>query len=189
MPNSFYQMLEGALVYRPKGRSNADQLMNGEFAQFHIAHGENPAAHDDDDDDVEEDPDAVEESADDLPKLRPSMAKTKSVLLTGAVGRHSVFLGYQAFERNVTTILATMLPKDQCKTLMTTLRNYHPTHAEGSNANVANSESKDQEEKKDDVGTTQNVAKRTNASKLQVLPVKELMLLLDGLDTAESKAA
>ncbi|KAK1747691.1 serine/threonine-protein kinase [Skeletonema marinoi] len=39
MPDSFYDMLEGALTYKHKVRSTAGQLMNGEFAQFHIQHG------------------------------------------------------------------------------------------------------------------------------------------------------
>ena len=40
MPSSFYEMLEGALSYRHKERSEAGQLMKGEFSQFHIHHAE-----------------------------------------------------------------------------------------------------------------------------------------------------
>ncbi|ACI65040.1 predicted protein, partial [Thalassiosira pseudonana CCMP1335] len=40
MPDSFYDMLEGALAFRHKSRLDAGQLMKGEFAQFHIHHAE-----------------------------------------------------------------------------------------------------------------------------------------------------
>jgi hypothetical protein len=37
------------------------------------------------------------------------MGKSQSVALTGSVVRHTLMLGYQKYERSVTTLLATML--------------------------------------------------------------------------------
>ncbi len=103
MPDSFYDMLEGALAYKHKVRSTAGQLMNGEFAQFHIQHDPQDNA-----------TEAVQEAP-------ASPARTKSVLLEGSVSRHSVYLGYQKFERSVTTILATMLSKENARRLLALL--------------------------------------------------------------------
>lgn len=157
MPDSFFEMLEGAMKYRPKTRCTAGELLEGEFAQFHIHHDENQTATSEDEQD-----DALVESADDFPP-RKSMARTKSVLLQGAVGRHSTFLGYQSFERSLTTLLATMLPKEQCKNLVTTLRGQ--SHTEYVN---------------------RQDAKITNASKLQVIPVSELVKVIEEMGTNES---
>lgn len=162
MPDSFFVMLEGAMKYRPKARSTAGELLQGEFVQFHINHAENDTESTGDDDD-----DCVVESTDDLPPRR-SIARTKSVLLEGAVGRHSSFLGYQSFERSLTTLLATMLPKDQCKKLVTTLRSHHQSNPE------ENGES---------------TAVKNNASKLQVIPVIKMVKIIEEMETKEAAEA
>jgi hypothetical protein len=159
MPDSFYEMLEGAMTYKPKTRSTAGQLLRGEFPQFHIHHDENQTMPSDDED-------GAERQTDDLLPRR-SIAKTKSVLLEGSVGRHSTFLGYQHFERSLTTLLATMLPTDLCKTLVVTLRNYNQSHAE---------QLSDSKEGKEE-------AKRTDANKLQVIPVKDLVVVIQEMNT------
>ena len=38
LPDSFYDMLEGALCYAPNKRMDASQLLQCEMAQFHIQH-------------------------------------------------------------------------------------------------------------------------------------------------------
>jgi hypothetical protein len=157
MPDSFFEMLEGAMKYRPKTRSTAGELLQGEFAQFHFHHDESQTATSEDEQD-----DAVIESADDVPP-RKSIARTKSVLLEGAVGRHSTFLGYQSFERSLTTLLATMLPKDQCKILVTALRSQSYTES-----------------------VNEQDAKIPNASKLQVIPVSELVKVIEEMGTNQS---
>lgn len=179
MPNSFYEMLEGALTYRPKSRLNAGQLLKGEIPQFHITHGNKGVSNLDD-----SGYDAVEEALDDLPT---QLSRTKSVLLEGSVVRHNTFLGYQSFERTVTAVLATMLPKEQLKRLSTILRNYHQSHAQESNEEMVDDFKK--EEKSDDVGTSQNVVTLTNARSLQVVPVKDLIKVIQELNTEESTGA
>jgi hypothetical protein len=179
MPNSFYEMLEGALAYRPKSRLNAGQLLKGEFAQFHLVHGNKGVSSLDDSED-----DAVEESIDDLPT---HLSRTKSVLLKGSVIRHNTFLGYRSFERTVTAVLATMLPKEQRKQLVINLRNRHQSHAQESNGDMVDDFKK--ELKSDDVGTNQNVVTWTNASSLQVVPVKDLVKVIQELNTEESTGA
>ena len=164
MPDSFYAMLEGALRYVPKTRSTAGQLRKGEFAQFHINHDEEQTLTPSD-----EEEDAVVESADDLPPRR-SIARTKSILIEGAVDRHSTYLGYQSFERSLTTLLAAMLPQEQCKELVLKLR-------ELKSVETANSDNKKGE------------TPRTNESKLQVIPVKDLVKVIKNMSTKESDLA
>ena len=163
MPESFFEMLEGALTYRPKYRSTAGQLLKGEFAQFHLHHDETKTIPSEDDEE-----DAVVESTDDITPRR-SIGRTKSVLLEGSVGRHSTFLGYQSFERSLTALLATMLPKDQCKQLVDILR----SSSTGSKPTDANLDKK---------GTSAV----ENSSKLQVISVKDLVKVIDGMNTNES---
>lgn len=162
MPESFFEMLEGALTYRPKHRSTAGELLQGEFPQFHLHHDETQTIPSEEDEE-----DTVVESADDLPSRR-SIGRTKSVLLEGAVGRHSTFLGYQSFERSLTTLLATMLPKDQCKQLVDTLR-------------TTSAECKQTDANHDN---TKESAK--NASKLQVIPVQDLVKVIADMNTKDS---
>eukprot|EP00984_Skeletonema_dohrnii_P002727 scaffold945_cov103-Skeletonema_dohrnii-CCMP3373.AAC.2 len=108
MPDSFYDMLEGALSYKHKIRSTAGQLMSGEFAQFHIQHEDNTT-------------EAVSGGTSGAQEQPATPSRTKSVLLEGSVGRHSAYLGYQKFERSVTTVLATMLTKEHARRLVTLL--------------------------------------------------------------------
>ena len=164
MPDSFYAMLEGALRYVPKTRSTAGQLLKGEFAQFHINHDEEQTLTP-----SEEEGDAVVESADDLPPRR-SIARTRSILIEGAVDRHSTYLGYQSFERSLTTLLAAMLPQEQCKELVLKLR-------ELKSVETANSDNEKGE------------TPRTNESKLQVIPVKDLVKVIKNMSTKESDLA
>eukprot|EP00956_Cyclotella_meneghiniana_P023632 scaffold46412_cov66-Cyclotella_meneghiniana.AAC.8 len=161
MPDSFYAMLEGALRYVPKTRSTAGQLLKGEFAQFHLHRDEEQTLTASDDDE-----DAVVESADDLPPRR-SIARTRSILIEGAVDRHSTYLGYQSFERSLTTLLAAMLPQEQCKELVLKLR-----------------ESKSAE--KDTIDVKKEGTPKTNESKLQVIPVKDLVKVIQDMGTKES---
>ena len=174
MPDSFYDMLEGALAFRHKSRLDAGQLMKGEFAQFHIHHAEQDnkngtiSIHE-----VASEADGG--SADALSDLRSgSLSKTKSVLLEGSVTRHNAYLGYQKFERSVTTLLATMLTKEGCKKLVLTLREHHQTEDGMEGVEL----------KETEVVCNYNV--KTNASKLQVIKIMDLLSVLESLNIDES---
>jgi serine/threonine protein kinase len=112
MPDSFYDMLEGALVYRHKKRKTAAELLTHEFVQFHktVFTVEQIV--------LEAQQEANDEAMNDG---RKSQRKTQSVSLRGSVGRHSMFLDYQKYERSLTTLLATLLDKKELVQLMTTL--------------------------------------------------------------------
>ena len=166
MPESFFEMLEKALTYRPKARSTAGQLLKGEFAQFHLHQDETKTVPSEDDEEKKED--AVAESADNLSPRR-SIGKTTSVLLKEAVGRHSTFLGYQSFERHLTALLATMLPKDQCKQFLDILRS-SSTEFKPTDANLDDKEA----------------SAVVNLSKLQVVSVKDLVKVIHDMNTKEA---
>ena len=119
LPDTYYDMLEAALSYKHKARSTAGQLMNGEFAQFHIQHGQviDASGHGS----ASEADVSGGTSEHDVQEQLVTPTRTKSVLLEGSVNRHNAYLGYQKFERSVTTVLATMLTKEQARQLLTLL--------------------------------------------------------------------
>lgn len=173
MPDSYYDMLEGALSYKHKVRSTAGQLMSGEFAQFHIQH------------DTQEKKGPFQGSAAeaesggtrdvvDVQEQLATHTRTKSVLLEGSANRHSAYLGYQKFERSVTTVLATMLTKEHARRLLTLL---------------------DEESKKDSTKNGNSFGEaieeslsstKTNKEKLQVVTIATL---LDVLEILKAEAA
>ena len=163
MPESFHDMLEGAVTYRHKQRKDAGQLMNCEFSQFHIHH------HQEKDDETRTIPtnDTAAEAADNVPEMAKEVSmgtRTKSILLEGSVTRHIAYLGYQKFERSVTTLLATMLSKDTCKSLLLLLRKKNKKSADDS-----------------------QTAKEANAEKLQVVTIQVLLEVLAGMDVEDAK--
>lgn len=165
MPESFHDMLEGALTYRHKQRKDAGQLMNCEFSQFHIHHHQEK----DDKAGTTSINDIAAEAANNTTETAKdasvgSHKKTKSILLEGSVTRHIAYLGYQKFERSVTTLLATMLSEDTCKSLLLLLR----------------------EKNKKSAGDSQT-AKKANAEKLQVVTIQVLLEVLAGMEVVDAK--
>ena len=169
MPESFYDMLEGALVYRHKQRKDAGQLMNCEFSQFHIHHNEGSSGKKSGIISIH---DIAAEAADATPEMTEEFSgslNTKSVLLEGSVTRHNAYLGYQKFERSVTTLLATMLAKDTCKNLLTLLREQNKGLKDGKK------------------GADDNEGVKKNVEKLQVVTIKVLLEVLAGMQVDDPK--
>ena len=198
LPDSFYDMLERALCYAPNKRMDASQLLQCEMAQFHIQHeliastmneksnggrisisevvadAAAAAGYDDNiidrrDDDGESEFMALLSS----PSSSMKPKRTMSVLLEGSVNRHNVYLGYQKFERSVTTVLATMLARDTCQQLLLLLQERH----------VATTNGRHNSSTELDITTSSHV---TNNKKLQVVPIKSLLELLGTTSIASS---
>ena len=200
LPDSYYEMLEGALTYRHKSRLSAGLLLKGEFPQFHLHHAENDqgsgtiSIHDV----VAE---AARESEDGNSQLqRPSLNRTKSVLLEGSVNRHSEYLGYQRFERSVTTLLATMLPKEACHRLLVLLKEHHKEeessekkYMENASTDKINNAGASEEkvarsEEAVDVDNKRRLSiESENANKLQVVTIKVLIRLLSVLNIEQAR--
>lgn len=107
MPDSYYEMLEEALQYKHKSRKSAGEILESDFVKFHK-------------DLEEEGKDTFEQL--ELPSPRQErMRRTSSIAVRGSVKRHSLFLDFQKYERSLTTILATMLSRDELKTLLSIL--------------------------------------------------------------------
>lgn len=177
MPDSYYDMLEGALSYKHKGRSTAGQLMNGEFAQFHIQHGSQEgngtiSIHDITAEAANGKTDAQEQSI-------STKARTMSVLLEGSVLRHNAYLGYQKFERSVTTVLATMLTKDHARQLLTLIE------AESKKGSTSKNGNAFENEEAIEVNAS-GLPLRTNKEKLQVLTIANLLDVLGSMKTGDS---
>lgn len=117
MPESYYDMLEGLLVYRHKKRKTASEMLSHEFVTFHK--------------DLEEEADGISfeaiaataagaggKDSTQEQSLSRRMGRNQSIRLKGSVVRHTLMLGYQKFERSVTTLCATMLSSDEFDRLL-----------------------------------------------------------------------
>jgi serine/threonine protein kinase len=100
MPDSFYNMLEGLLVYKHKARKTAGEMLDHEFVLFHkdAFSVENIMM------------EAAQLPSTDGPRSRKE--KTRSMAIKGSISRHSTFLDYQKYERSLTTLLATLMSKN-----------------------------------------------------------------------------
>lgn len=99
MPDSFYDMLDGLLVYKHKLRKSAGDMLSHEFVQFHKSAFS-----------VEN---IMLEAAKVPDGTAGSKSKTLSMAIRGSVRRHSMFLDFQNYERSLTTLLATLLSKKE----------------------------------------------------------------------------
>jgi serine/threonine protein kinase len=109
MPDSYYELLEGLLTYRHKVRKSAgDMLKSDDFVKFH-------------NDLAEEEQDEMASIKAPTPARASRMQRTSSVALLGSVGRHSTFLDFKKYERSLTTVLATMLDREELGKLLSIL--------------------------------------------------------------------
>lgn len=111
LPASFFGMLDQALTYRHKKRPSAKAMLRHEFVTFHQEDTFLSL----------EDVSAAAAAAVTTHKNNKSN-NNKSVSLAGSVVRHNVFLGFQRYERAVTTLLATMLSKTELAQLLQVLQ-------------------------------------------------------------------
>ena len=110
MPDSFYDLLDGLLVYKHKQRKSAGDMLSHEFVTFHKeALSVEQIA-------MQAQEDVVGEELSGSTKRR--FEKTRSVALRGSVSRHTLFLDYQKYQRSLTTLLATLIDKKDLKELM-----------------------------------------------------------------------
>jgi hypothetical protein len=131
LPDSYFDMLDGLLTYRHKQRKCAKDMLNHEFVQFH----RKLQAGDIDGVEEEQGLDIAEVAAEaNIPTTvidekesntgggstsRKHM--TKSVTIRGTVQRHTMYMGYQRFERSLTALLATLLSKEELNSLIEAL--------------------------------------------------------------------
>jgi serine/threonine protein kinase len=104
MPDSFYDMLDGLLVYKHKFRKTAREMLKHEFVQFHknaftvenimLEAAQVPTSKD---------------------ALKNYKSKTMSIAIRGSISRHSTFLDYQKYERSLTALLATLMTTKDLK--------------------------------------------------------------------------
>ncbi len=206
IPESFYEMLEGALVYRHKARMDAGQLMKCEFAQFHLHHHQGQQQRQQQTWKTNETErrkggnghgiisitEVANEAAgggggigeleeDHLPEMTKSGSrKTRSVLLEGSVSRHNTYLGYQKFERSVTTILATMLSKETCTKLLLLLRGREQQQQQQQRSQVLD-EKKGIHLASASSSGGPNDNDETSSGKLQVVTIEVLLEVMGGM--------
>lgn len=119
MPESYFEMLDGLLKYKPSQRSTAKSMLDQEFVRFHsdLIDAEKEEDDEGNDDTVpSEMPSSIPSN-----RRRSQLLKASSIRLTGSVRRHSTFLSFQKFERSLTTAMATMLTPDEITKLLSML--------------------------------------------------------------------
>lgn len=194
MPESFYDMLEGALAYRHKQRMDAEHLMAGEFPQFHIHHRDSVQGGGGKPGTISIHEIAAEaasaEFGDTVSEIPSSFStkKTTSFVLEGSVRKHTAYLGYQKFERSVTALLATMLSKDTCSRLLSLLREHHGNAKEmksvESGVSMESTEKKEDDKAKAEVDLPN---RKSNAEKLQIVTINVLLELLGGMQVGDPR--
>lgn len=102
LPESCYDLLNKLLVYCHKERPSAGDMLCHEFVQFHQLLCSDASG-------------GRQDTADMQNNVIRSLA------LPGSVGRHGAFLDFKKFERSLTTLLATMLTKDELSRLLNIL--------------------------------------------------------------------
>lgn len=107
LPESYYEMLEKLCTYHHKSRPSAREMLQDEFVQFHKVHEKEASSP------------STTTAASSSKKMKRS--RTASVHFVGSVERHGLVLNYQKFERAVTTLLATMLSREQLEQVLATL--------------------------------------------------------------------
>jgi serine/threonine protein kinase len=184
MPDSYYELLEGALVYRHRKRKTAAELLENEFVQFHhtaftldqiaLQAQATPTA---------TTPDLVGEDDKGTGTLRNNrtggrLVRTTSISLKGSVGRHSLFLDYQKFERSLTLLLATLLDKKELQILVQALND----------KTIAEEKQRQQQQEEKDANSnggavtttmTQGEGAQLPQERLDVIPIKDLKQILE----------
>lgn len=150
-------MLNSLLEYRHKKRASAGEVLDHEFLQFHKAALSFEQ--------IAMDASQNEDQATDLTK-RWALGRTTSVSLRGSVGRHSMFLDYQKYQRSLTTLLATLLSKTELAELVRVLSEF-----------LSKEKGSEVEVKVPIVPGTQGVAEAFS-KKLDVMHVRELKTIL-----------
>jgi hypothetical protein len=122
LPDSFYDLLEGALTYRHKKRPMAAKLLECEFVNFHKALTSLPKTALSLDEIASAaagttGSEPADRAADNSSLSRAGRPAT-SIRLKGSVQKHSIFLDFKNFEISLTTVLATMLTKAELERLV-----------------------------------------------------------------------
>lgn len=102
--------------------------------------------------------------------------RTTSVVLEGSVKRHNAYLGYQKFERSLTTILATMLTNQTAKNLLSLIVQMNQKKSASMGSDIS-------DEKKEEAPEVE----KGNAAKLQVVTIKELMSVLTSMEMVDER--
>ena len=116
LPCSFIDLLEGMLTYKHKLRPSAGYLLQQEFVQFHKNFAKDSVLSIDEIAAAAAAANGLSQDGKDTVSNRSQ--RTQSIALSGTAAKHSLFLGFKRFERSLTTLLATILTKQELKKLL-----------------------------------------------------------------------
>jgi hypothetical protein len=94
MTETYFEMVNGLLTYKPEKRMTCGEALKGEFVNFHK--------------DLEGDQKAG----------KSKVRRTQSILFSQTGARHGAYMGYKKFERAMTTVLATVPSKEELEILL-----------------------------------------------------------------------
>jgi len=117
LPDSFFSLMEDLLCYQFKNRKSVKEVMHSPFVQFHKSCKDEIAL-----EDV-------------LKTANESQNVNENVTLKGSVRKHSMYLDYRKFERGITTVIVTMLQKDDLNELLNILNEQYADSTQTGNLN------------------------------------------------------
>lgn len=173
MPESYYDMLEGLLVYRHKKRKTAGEMLTHEFVTFHK--------------DLEEEEDGISfeqiaaaAAGGKAPTQDGSkkMGRSQSVSLAGSVVRHTLMLGYQKFERSVTTLLATMLDSNDFDRLLKQLEERNKASEAKTSSEAATASTAASSVNGGATSPDEDVSENIHRERLDIVPMHELKKII-----------
>jgi hypothetical protein len=108
------------------------------------------------------------------------MGRSQSIRLSGSVQRHTLMLGYQKFERSVTTLLATMLDRNEYDHLLELLdARKKAAESEASQAAALNEpEGANRATKSSAAGPTDESNETVNRERLDIMPMHVLKMMI-----------
>lgn len=99
MSETYFEMINSLLTYKPKKRKPAGDVLQYEFVKMHQEL-------------------LVAQDKKITPSRKASMTRTPSVLFTETGKRHTAYMNYMKYERAVTTILATIPSREELSVLL-----------------------------------------------------------------------
>mmetsp|Transcript_9539 Transcript_9539/g.13522 ORF Transcript_9539/g.13522 Transcript_9539/m.13522 type:complete len:669 (+) Transcript_9539:125-2131(+) len=177
LPDSFFQMLEMCLTYKQKHRKYAKDILKCDFVNFYHTHEQKLS-----DSSKETSVSPITANLEEEKSLIYQLRRKGSMLIKGIINNHTAYLKYEKFERSVTTLLATILSKEQLSKLIEEVDNYidihHSHHPKEDAFQTDPNQSSIEENKQLRIKRTKRVEEMENKKNLNIIKIIALKQIL-----------